>query len=238
MRTPDTDTTARPDTTLIEFPDQHGLMQWSDGTGRFNAYTEPRTGKVIVLDFEHQDLRLVVDNGAQAQFIVDMIVNAERAAHWTAAELHSANRKEESWQNSDTDGALTQWAHGCLIGQYRLQARIEMWGGRHPIPALFDLDGNLVAAKRIAGNWGMVWGLLETDDPQSPIVQWVNESQAATAAKRIKMLEGKGFRIGTVLAPAVAALGGGATPTAYAKLTGPEFSRSYEILATSGWDTD
>lgn len=170
-----------------------------------------------------------------------LVEDAQAAARKPAEDkARDHDRKAaESFDRCDTDGFLTQWSHGVLAGEARLQARIDANGGVLGFPALFDLDGNLVAAKLISGNYGLVWGVLESDDPNGRVVQWVNRSEASTAKARNRNMARKGFTEGRVLAPCRAKLGGGGTGlagamsvSAYAPRTDGGFSRDVIVLHT------
>jgi hypothetical protein len=64
---------------------------------------------------------------------------AEAAAHYAA--------KEESFQSCDTDGFVSQWAHGIMGNVAALNAQIAADGGVYPFPVLVNLDGQPVAAE-------------------------------------------------------------------------------------------
>lgn len=122
------------------------------------------------------------------------------------AAKHAAEA-QESFERSDTDGALSQWGSAINAALYGRKAEIAENGGKAEFPALFDLNGNLVPAKRVMTRYGLAWGLLsDPEDSSSSFEGWVNESQAKDPAKRVKALEDKGYRMGTVLAPAGAKL--------------------------------
>jgi len=134
----------------------------------------------------------------------------------------------DSFDRCDTDGFVSQWASGCMAAKKRLAAAIADRGGVAEFPALFDLDGNLVAAKLIDGKYGMVWGILASDDPASDITEWVTAFpvRESTMAK-------KGYAEGMVLAPAYADLRGAnaCNVTARSIRTDGGFSRNVEIVA-------
>lgn len=68
---------------------------------------------------------------------------------------------EESFQRCDTDGFLTQWAHGINADIKRRQAEIEENGGRWTFPGLFDREtGQRVRAKivHVADRYSYVEG--------------------------------------------------------------------------------
>lgn len=139
---------------------------------------------------------------------------------------------ERSFRDCDTDGFLTQWAHGINAQKDRLQAAITEGGGTAEFAALFDLDGNLIAAKYVETRFGYAWGILADDDPHGRIVRWVNASEAKKAKTARANDAKKGFYIGIVAAPAVADLHGGnaCTVTAYPKRTDGGFSRDVTII--------
>ena len=109
-------------------------------------------------------------------------------------------RSAESWDRSDTGGFLSQWS-GDLTDA----------GGRREFEALFDLDGNLVAAKSLRTQYGWARGILADDDPHSDVVRWFNESKAQNPKQARVNNARKGFYIGRVLAPAAAKIGGSGT---------------------------
>lgn len=131
---------------------------------------------------------------------------AEEAQHLEKA-AEAERRRAESWERSDTDGAVSQWASGMTAELERTRAKIAADGGKAEFSALFDTDGNLVPAKRVKTQYGMAWGLLsDPDDPRSSFTGWVSESRAATPEKRAQAMERKGYRVGKVKAPAGAEL--------------------------------
>lgn len=143
----------------------------------------------------------------------------------------------ESFDRCDTDGFLSQWANTITAQQHRLNADIVEQGGRSAFPALFDLDGNLVAAKFIPTRYGTAWGLLASDDPDAAITGWVNRSKAQDPARRAATLAQKGYTEGTVLAFARAkvcgsgtGLAGAANAYVAAVRTDGGFSRDVEII--------
>lgn len=130
--------------------------------------------------------------------------NAEE--HRELAGLHDAE-KEASFERCDTDGFVSQWAHGMMAEEHRLAAQIEENGGKWQFRALFDLDGNMVAAKEIETRYGWSWMLL--DENGKATGQFFNESKAKTAEVRKANNAKKGFYLGKVLYPAYAKLAGG-----------------------------
>jgi hypothetical protein len=163
----------------------------------------------------------------------------------TPAELRAsaaAHRTEaaDSFERCDTDGFATQAAHGIMARENELQAEITEAGGLWEFPALFDLDGNLVPAKLIDGQYGSCWALLDPANPEGRFLGFVNRSWASKAATRNRNMAKKGYTEGTVRAPAKAELGGGGkgmagmmSVTAYARRLDGGFSADAEVVRTT-----
>jgi hypothetical protein len=150
----------------------------------------------------------------------------ERAAAHDAA-------AQASYERCDTDGALSQRAHGLNAHKDLLQAQIVEAGGTARFVALFDLEGNLVPAKWIqTGEGRMVFGLLDPVTLRGRFIGWFNPSQAAKAATARRNDAKKGYTIGYVAAPARAELRGGniACVMAQAVRTDGGFSPDVQIL--------
>lgn len=131
-------------------------------------------------------------------------------AYWREQAAQCRRQSAESFERSDTDGFVSQWASGISARQHDLQAKIAAEGGKHRFIALYDTDGNLVPAKYVETRYGPAWGLLsDPDNPDSRFTGFVNESNAQSAAVRERNLAKKGYRLGYVWAPAKATTSGG-----------------------------
>ena len=106
----------------------------------------------------------------------------------------------DSFDRCDTDGYATQAASDLNGRLYTRQAEIVEAGGVQEFPALFNLDGALVAAKGIRTRYGFAWGVLASDDPDAAIVSWFNPSAAQDPARARKANARKGYYVGTVRA--------------------------------------
>jgi hypothetical protein len=82
-------------------------------------------------------------------------LRAEAAAHDTAV--------AESWERSDTDGFLSQWASGLTAAEKRMKADLLDAGGVSTFPGLFTADGTRVKAKLIDTAYGTSWALMDAD---------------------------------------------------------------------------
>jgi len=138
----------------------------------------------------------------------------------------------ESFERSDTDGAVTQWAHGVIADEHRLKAWLAENDNKDNFAALFDLDGNLVAAKLVDTRYGLAWAILATDDPSSPITKFVS-----AFPRRQQTMSRKGFYEGTVRCGAYVALSGSGTGLSgalsvrpYTRRVDRGFSRNVEII--------
>lgn len=140
----------------------------------------------------------------------------------------------ESFERSDTDGALSQWASGISARQCDLQARIDDNGGLHEFPALFTTDGEWVPAKIVDGRFGPCWMLLDADGNATGEFAPYRPKRATTLTKR-------GYREGRAMRPAKADVGDrGAGLTSvyvYAKATTPAHHPPAKVT-NNGIDTD
>lgn len=76
----------------------------------------------------------------------------------------SMKSREESWERSDTDGFLSQWALGLTANWYEAEARIRENGGVAEFPALFSRSN---PSYRIPAK------LIHTNPPWAP---WTTQS--------------------------------------------------------------
>lgn len=89
-------------------------------------------------------------------------VTAETLRNEAAA--HEAAR-DESFDRCDTDGFVSQWAHGVNAQLKSAQAAIMENGGTAAFPALFDAEtGKRIRAKVIDGKYGACWAVCGADD--------------------------------------------------------------------------
>lgn len=163
--------------------------------------------------------------------------NEAAAAKHHADAKAAANAAIESFERSDTDGFVSQWASGVSSRTSALKAEVAENDGRAEVHALFDLDGNLIAAKYIETQYGWTFGILENDDPESSIVSWFRPSSAQKESTRLANDAKKGYYVGAVMAPAAVTttgsgtgLGGALTVRAITFRTDRGFSRDVEII--------
>ena len=84
------------------------------------------------------------------------------AAEYRAEAKEWADRERESWERSDTDGFLSQWASGLSQRLAIRRAELIENGRIGYFVGLYDGDRR-VAAKQIRGQYGWVW-LLRDDE--------------------------------------------------------------------------
>lgn len=101
-------------------------------------------------------------------------VAGRTAEEWREKASRSERAKEESWERSDTDGFLSQWASGLGAQEARANAGIAEAGGVQEFSRLVleTLDGERVEdAKLIETRYGTKWRIDRTDEwlPYLPV---------------------------------------------------------------------
>lgn len=84
------------------------------------------------------------------------------------AERAKAQRRreqvEESWERSDTDGFLSQWAGSISARKHDMQAKIDDNGGTWEFPGLYEIEtGRRLNARIVDGKYGRVWLLSDSE---------------------------------------------------------------------------
>lgn len=120
----------------------------------------------------------------------------------------SDQQAQESFDRCDTDGFVSQWAHGIMADLYRTQADLKEKGNVAEFPALFNLDGSRAPAKLIHAynkftcREEEMWMII---DPKTG-----NQVGRLIRAdyKKQSTIESYGYRYGTEKAPAIAKIVG------------------------------
>lgn len=111
---------------------------------------------------------------------------------------------------------------------------LESTDGKAEFPALFDLTGNLIAARLVAVNKrsGFSWTVLKDDNPDSAIIEWFNASNAKNHHVARRHDAAHGYYVGSVLANATVSLVGSATHSLHAAIVRADggFSRHVDII--------
>lgn len=157
---------------------------------------------------------------------------AELAAGLRAYAAEFSRRSQESFDRCDTDGFLSQRALDMGAAEARVAAGLADDRGLSEVDALFDAEtGELLPAKLINGRYGLVWGVLETADPSSRVVRWINYSSASSAKRRAAFYRSKGVTLGSVRVPARVTMSeGGWFANAIVVRTDNGFSANAEIV--------
>jgi hypothetical protein len=108
----------------------------------------------------------------------------------------SRKRAYESYQNSDTDGFVSQWASGITADELIMKAELIEDGGSYERDLLFDLQGNLILAKEIETQFGYAWAILDPEHPRGRFLGFFNESKARKQETKIKNDAKKGYYVG------------------------------------------
>lgn len=80
--------------------------------------------------------------------------NEQNAAEHREKANELRGKVEESWQRSDTDGFLSQWALGISAQREDRLAAIAEAGGKAEFTVALDADGNLVPMKTVDTKYG------------------------------------------------------------------------------------
>lgn len=123
----------------------------------------------------------------------------------------SQRRSHESWERSDTDGFVSQWAGNITAAELELKAQLIEQGGVVETDALFDLEGNYVLAKWVHTEFGGAWGIMDPDNPSGRFLGWFNESKAKNPETARKNNARKGYYVGRIKAKGYVKIVGGGT---------------------------
>lgn len=86
----------------------------------------------------------------------------EMAQESREASKRAAKRRQESWERSDTDGFLTQWAAGKTSSLENRRCGILENGGKAEFTGLYEGNRRVKAQLR-EGDWGYFWLLDESE---------------------------------------------------------------------------
>lgn len=118
------------------------------------------------------------------------------ADEWRAEESACYRRKQESWERSDTDGFLSQWAADQMAGRYARLAKIAEAGGIVEDRAFVDIaTGELIKGTWEQGKYGAIYVPADQDR------RIIFASHAANPVTRERNNAAKGVREVRVLVP-------------------------------------
>lgn len=124
-------------------------------------------------------------------------IPTETAERYREMAKECRKRSAESWERSDTDGFLSQWASDVMANEYDMLADLVDDGGMIETRALFTLDGVIASVDQRDGQFGPYW-LLNDGATYFYGKRFFSESQAGTAARRAANNAKKGFVFGIV----------------------------------------
>jgi hypothetical protein len=127
---------------------------------------------------------------------VEPTFQGKTAAQWQAESVECLRRREESWERSDNDGFLSQAASQAMAGEYDLCALVADNGGLWEFPAVFDLNGTLVAIHEREGEFSRYYVNAGPGGNTAP--RYITPSKARSAETAKRNNERKGFRMGKV----------------------------------------
>lgn len=129
---------------------------------------------------------------------------SKTAAEWLELAEQSARTSRESFERSDTDGFLSQWANDSMSRMYRSLAELAKDGGMAEFVVLATAEGvEIEGARQVETSYGFSW---VHEDEQG--THWFNESNAQNPAVAARRNAEKGYSFITVKKPAVARFAG------------------------------
>lgn len=130
------------------------------------------------------------------------------AQQWREAAYGNRKDAAESWERSDTDGFVSQWASGITASECEAKAELAEANGWAEFIAVFDLDGNLMDAYHMSGTYGPYWLIKGLPKDVKP---FFSESNARKGSTRYANDTKKGYRLGTVRRKGFVKLAGSGT---------------------------
>lgn len=131
---------------------------------------------------------------------------------WRADAQQSHRDADESWERSDTDGFLSQWASNSLASEYEAAARLAEQDGLTEVQALFNLDGTIASTHPgYNEQWDRDYWVLNDAAADRYGRRFYNPSAAKKAAVRNANDRKKGFTVGRIRVAGYATLAGSLT---------------------------
>lgn len=120
-------------------------------------------------------------------------------AEWLELAAQCVRREQESWERSDTDGFLSQWANQKMAQRYRTLAEIAEDGGLYELSFLGDAEGNVIeGARYVETRYGWSWVY---DGPEGAV--WFRESNHSNPEVAKKRNLAKGHQVLWIKVPVV-----------------------------------
>lgn len=149
------------------------------------------------------------------------------AEQWRAMATQGHRSAADSWERSDTDGFMSQWASGLSARKYEACAELAERDGWETFCALFDVNGNLVDAEIREGQYGSYWLIKGLPKGVKP---FFTESNARKGARRFAADSAKGYRLGTVRRKGYVKLSGASLTSVSVVIVPDRFSSEVEIV--------
>jgi hypothetical protein len=180
-----------------------------EAAGAMNAQGPTRAELIEagLIEAEPVEVEAVVEKSAYSvAFEEGRALGMDHAEAYDYADTKTKAKPVEFDQTDPIDNALTNRAHSLLAAEEDLQARIDANGGVWDLPAVFDLDGNMIPARQVDGEYGRAYLIL---DENGRGLGWFNPSKAKTEERRRANDAKLGFYLGKVAVPVKAKLAGG-----------------------------
>lgn len=165
-----------------------------------------------------------------------------KVAGFRAAAAKAEKQKQESYERSDTDGYMSQWASGLSAQEALMKAELEENAGKAEFVALFDKDGNMVPAKLIDTKYGQAWArYTDPNDSSSKFTgEFINESKSDNPKTQAAALARKGYTLGRVKAPAYVAMSGNNTASVRPSIfrSGKDIFNECEIITKNVYEEE
>lgn len=110
------------------------------------------------------------------------------AEEYEAESRQALQAREESFERSDTDGFLSQWAHGLTSALAQTKAAIVRAGGRSEFWGLYTQDGRRVAARVVESQYGCSW-LLREDEAEKVGRKFIPCGETSRIQKKLGLCE-------------------------------------------------
>lgn len=154
---------------------------------------------------------------------------ADNAAAHREAAAAADRAAAESFERCDTDGFLSQWAHGITARLERAKAEIAEQGGTAEFIFPFTLDGELASTYQVKGQYGYSW-LLNDAAAAKLGRRFLSDSSAVSGQRRYANNQKKGIVFGKIRVKAYAHTCGGGSGLAGAASVGVAISPDRDAL--------
>lgn len=154
-----------------------------------------------------RETAVAVDTGLAAHMTGMTTIEGKTAAQHIADATVSARAQAESFERSDTDGFLSQWASGLSAQESSAKAELAAAGGTIETQALFLLDGTVASTHEIHGQYGYSW-VLNDIAAEALGRRFLSTSGARKGQRRYDADRAKGVTLGTIRVPGYVTMSG------------------------------